>query len=486
MRAAPDDLALRNGALAGAREFLTAFGVATWQGYRVFRHVEKIAAALEAVKDGQLDRLIIEAPRQHGKTLTASWLFPVWWLGHRPTDHVLATTFSQDRADDSGRKVKHVIESDSCRAVFPHVQLDPSSHAVSRFDLTAGGSYRGVGRGGTVTGRPGSVLIIDDLIKDKEEAGSPAVQEACRDFFQYVLYPTRRPKAPIVGIWTRWGENDFGGWILREHKDDGWHVLCLRAIAEDADDPLGRELGEPLCPEMYDLAELARIRQAIGERAFLALYQQRPTPPSGRMFAREWWRFYDARPPLDSFEVIIHAWDLNLKKTTGGSFAVGQVWGQRGPHSYLLDQVRVRVDFVEVVARMEWLARAWPASAILVEDAAAGPPAIAELRRRFPNVIGIPPKGSKEQRAAAVAPMVEAGSVYLPSRAIAPWIEAFIEEASAFPQSEHNDQVDAMAHALARLSSAAGCYSIGAPADDAGGDLRERGLFVAGEDSGWP
>lgn len=439
-------------AIACARRFLTSFGLLAWPGFKAWPHVEAIASALEAVKDGQLDRLVIEAPRQHGKTLTTSWLFPTWWLGHRPTGHVIATTFNQERADDSGRKVKQLIESDRYLSIFPHLRLDPSSHAVSRFDLTRGGSYRSVGRGGTITGRPSGLIVIDDLIKDNEEAGSPAAQESCRDFYQYVLYPTRRPGAPIVGIWTRWSEDDFGGWLLREHKDDGWHVIRLRAFAE-ADDPLGRAVGAPLCPEMYGSAELQRIRAAIGERAFLALYQQRPTTPEGSRFLRGWWKHFAEPLRRDDLDFVCHAWDLNLKATKSGSFAVGQVWGRAWPRFYLLHQVRIREDFVDVVAAMRQLARDYPANAIYVEDAALGPAAVSQLRQTIPGVVAIPARGSKEQRASAIAPLVEAGNVWLPRPADAPWVQAFIEEAAAFPNGEHDDQVDAMAHALGRLSS---------------------------------
>ncbi len=158
--------------------------------------------------------------------------------------------------------------------------------------------------------------------------------------------------------------------------------------------------------------------------------------------------------PAD-FDQVLQSWDAAFKDTASSDFVVGQVWGRKGANIYLLDQVRDRMDFPATLNAIRALSNKWPeSSAKLVEDKANGPAVIAMLKNTIPGLIAIEPRGSKEARASAVSPFIEAGNVYLPSSALAYYVNDFVEECASFPKGAHDDQVDAMTQALDRLQLA--------------------------------
>jgi predicted phage terminase large subunit-like protein len=131
---------------------------------------------------------------------------------------------------------------------------------------------------------------------------------------------------------------------------------------------------------------------------------------------------------------------------------VGQVWGRRAADRYLLDQERSRMDCPSTIQAVKRLSEKWPAAVTkLIEDKANGPAVIAMLKHDLTGLIAVNPEGGKEARAHAVSPQIEAGNVYLPDSAAAPWVEHFIEECAVFPQGVYDDQVDAMTQALLRM-----------------------------------
>src|SRR5215472_9447786 len=157
---------------------------------------------------------------------------------------------------------------------------------MRRFSLTAGGSYYAVGRGGPITGRGAHLLLVDDPLKDAEEARSETIRRGLHEWYASVAYTRLQAGAAIVLIQTRWHEDDLAGWLLREHSQEGWEVVSLPAVAE-RDEDFRRE-GEALWPEEFPLRVLEQIRQAIGSAAWTSLYQQRPAAAEGAIFKRTW------------------------------------------------------------------------------------------------------------------------------------------------------------------------------------------------------
>jgi predicted phage terminase large subunit-like protein len=430
-----------------ARRSLTDYARAFYPSFETPRHIEHIAQKLEAVERGEIRRLIISMPPRHGKSLLASTYFPAWYTGRHPDRFVIAASYSQDLASDFGRSVRNIVSDPLHVATFPTSQLRDDSTAAHRFNFTAGGAYFAVGRGGPLTGRGAHLLLIDDPLKDDEEARSETVRKNLKSWFGSVAFTRLMPDAAIVLIQTRWNEDDLAGWLLRDHADEGWQTITLPAFAEERD-PLGRAIGEPLWPERYPTQVLEAIKRQQGSTAFAALYQQRPSPEEGGVIKRGWWKHYDALPA--DLDELIQSWDFAVKDN--GDYVVGQAWGRKGANAYLIDQVRDRLDFPASCHALQAFSAKYPFPAKLVEDKANGPAIIATLKEQIPGLLPVKPDGDKVARAHAVTPYIEAGNVHLPYPMRAPWINDFLEECSSFPNAVHDDQVDAMTQALHRLS----------------------------------
>lgn len=247
---------------------------------------------------------------------------------------------------------------------------------------------------------------------------------------------------------------DLAGQLIEKMNagdGDTWQVINYPAIAEH-DEP-HRKTGEPLHAERYPLEALNRIRAAVGERDWAALYQQHPVPDGGGLFKEQWIQYYRQADLPSKFDKLVTSWDMTFKDGAGSDYVVGQVWGRAGAKFYLLDQVRGQMDFVKTKAAFVSLAEKWPhAVRKLVEDKANGPAIISELRDKVAGIIPITPKESKEARAYAVSTLWEAHNVYIPDPQEAKWVgRDFVPELLSFPAGAHDDQVDAMTQALSDL-----------------------------------
>jgi predicted phage terminase large subunit-like protein len=269
---------------------------------------------------------------------------------------------------------------------------------------------------------------------------------------------------------TRWHEDDIVGRLLAAEDGHRWHVINIPALSDHDPnagqrDALGRRPGQWLISARGRTdAEWEAIRMQVGTRVFAALYQGRPSPDTGDVWRRTWWRRYhnplwSQHPQIPgAFQVrdcdeLIMSWDMAFKDTRSSDFVVGQVWARRGADVYLLDQVRKRLSFTDTVTAFRALTARWPGCVTkLVEDKANGTAVVDTLRSKIPGIVPISPTESKYSRANAVAPMIESGNVLLPDPAIALFdTDELIEEAAAFPNGAHDDQVDAASQALARL-----------------------------------
>jgi predicted phage terminase large subunit-like protein len=429
---------------AMAHEDLACYSIAQWPQFERAAHHELIISKLEAVERGEIKRLMISLPPRHGKSVITSSIFPAWVLGRHPDYHVIFATYGQELSDDFGRRVRNFIADPVHQAIFPNCRLSEDSTAAHRFNTTAGGAYFAVGRGGPITGRGTDLLLIDDPIKDREEANSETIRRALHEWYRSVAYTRLMPGGAIIIIQTRWHEDDLAGWLLREHASENWDVLRLPAIAE-RDDGFRKE-GEALWPERFPLLELERIRMAIGGRAWASMYQQRPAAADGVIFKRGWWQFFP--PPLTvELNQIVQSWDTAFKKGTENDFSVCTTWGVTGNGYYLLHLWRERVEFPELKRVLASLAEQWKPNAILVEDKASGQSLIQELKlsTALPLIL-VKVDSDKQTRAQAVTPLMETGKVFLPESA--PWVSGYVEEMACFPNGIHDDVVDATTQAL--------------------------------------
>jgi len=405
-------------------------------------------------------RIIVEMPPRHGKSHLISLWLPVWFLEWNPKKNVILTSYEADFAGRWGRAVRNVFE----KSIRLDTRIAGDSSARNRWNTTLGGGMSTAGMGGAITGKGADLLVIDDPIKNKKEADNPRLREEQWEFFNTVLYSRLEPNGSIVLLMQRWQEDDLAGRIQAEHGDD-WFVIRLPAIAED-NDQLGRNEGDPLCAERYDIDSLKSIKRAIGSRHFQALYQQQPLPSGGLMFQRDWLRYYHKEdipgilgvdPNTDPVEVM-KAWDF-LDITCDFTFEgepehdwnVIQVWGSKGPNDYLLYQLRKQTGFIGQRDMIRKIAgELFPYyTRLIIEKKANGAALIETIEQEFGGIIETKPVESKVTRAEAVTPLFEAGNVFLPHPEEAPWVdEVFLAEMLKFPSSKTADQVDSMSQRL--------------------------------------
>lgn len=411
---------------------------------------------------GDIKRLMVFMPPRHGKSLLCSQYFPAWYIG-RYKGRVILTSYEASFAASWGRLARNVLTEWGPPIFGVHVAQDSS--AADHWELEGAEGQRGVmftaGVGGAITGKGASLLIIDDPVKNMDEASSVTYRDKAWQWYTSTAYTRLEPNGRVLVIQTRWHEDDLSGRILSQSADAGdgepWTVVSLPAIAERAEEyhiagdaPFVRAEGDPLWPERFPRERLAAIRADVGGLVWSALYQQHPTPPEGGTFKREWFtRRYRELPQLTT---VIQTVDSAFKEGTASDYSVIATWGTDGRDYYVINIWRKRVAFPELVAAIRDQAALFHPSAIIVEDRASGQSAIQVLKRETNlPIIAVQPNGSKENRADAASPVFEAGKVLLPENA--PWVAEWIEEHVNFPRASHDDQVDTSSYAIARLRS---------------------------------
>ncbi|MGG6295282.1 phage terminase large subunit [Leptolyngbya sp. AN02str] len=415
---------------------------------------ERLAALLQSVADGALTRLMIFVPPRHGKSELVSRLFSAYYLYRYPERWVGINSYAAELAYTFSRAARQNFKQAGG-------SISDASSAVNHWETNSGGGVWAAGVGGPITGKGFSLGIIDDPLKNHEDASSSTIREKQKDWYDSTFYTRAEEDGAIVLLQTRWHEDDLSGWLLsKEHDEDpeGWHIVCLEAIKESGTpefppsctiEPDWRSPGEPLNPVRLGLRRLQKIRARIRGYFWQALYQQRPRPVEGNTFKESWFQRFREVP--DQLEQLIVSVDASFKGNKTSSFVVIQLWGLKGADFYLLNQQRDRMGFVatkEAIRRMidycqeEFLIAP---SAVLIEDKANGPAIIDELKTEISGLVPINPgQSSKEARAEAVSPYYEGGNVWIPESAIARFsVKDYVDEFLSFPDGVTDDQVDA-------------------------------------------
>lgn len=443
-----------------ARRTMGDFVLYVDDNYQMNWHHKLLCDYLDKLACKEIRRLMVFIPPRHGKSELVSRKFPAYLLGRNPDTSIISCSYSADLAGRMNRDVQRLIDSERYLELFPGTQL--SNQHTRRFCETRytrnnnmfevvdkKGTYRSSGVGGGITGMGGEYIIIDDPVKNREDADSATMREKVYDWYTSTLYTRLEKDGCILLTLTRWHEDDLAGKLLKAAQEgaDQWTILELPAVCEYPPKPYDvRQEGEALWKWKYDEKALEKMKATVGSRDWAALYQQHPTPGEGGTFKREWWNYYKVLP--DGLYDFVQSWDCTFKDAQSSDYVVGQVWARKGSCRYLLDQVRGRMSFTETLRAIRSLSAKWPqAIRKLVEDKANGTAVIDVLRKEIPGLIPVEPEGGKIVRANAVTAVAEAGNVYLPDPSIAPWVHDFVEEHAVFPNGANDDQVDAQTQA---------------------------------------
>lgn len=428
--AAKELLARRN-----SRKNLIEFTEYTFPKYRAAQHHRLIAEHLEKVERGEIDRLMITMPPRHGKSELATRRFPAWYLGRNPEKNIISSSYNMELATDFGRDVRDIMREPEYMALYPKLGLRADDKAAGRFSTPRGGKYIAAGVGTGVTGRGAHVFIVDDPLKDREEAESERRRDTVWNWYTSTAYTRLAKGGAIIVIQTRWHEDDLSGRLIEaeEQGKDKWVKLDLPALNN----------GKALWPEEFPVSALERIRDNIGTKDWSALYQQKPAPEEGAMFKRDWFRYYTEAPA----ELNIYAASDYAVTDSAGDYTVHIIVGV-DPHDniYVLDVWRAQassdiwiesaIDLAALHKPLQWAEE----GGVIVK--AIGPALERRMteRRVYFARQAIPSIANKEARAQSISARYAMGKVYHPAGA--PWLAEYERELLSFPYAKHDDQVD--------------------------------------------
>ena len=427
---------------------------------------EEIDSFLEDVVQKKSPRLMLFAPPRSGKTEIVSRRFPAYTLGRFPDMSFIATSYASDLSTRNNRDVQRIIDEPIFNSIFPNVRLNGKNiRTVSRsswlrnsdiFEIVDHkGVYRSSGVGGGITGMGGDILIVDDPIKDAEQANSVVYRDKVWDWFTSTLYTRSSFGGGILIILTRWHEDDLAGRLLEQMKKgegDTWKVINFPAIAEE--DEVFRKEGEPLQAERFNIDSLNNIKKAVGSRVWSSLYQQRPSAVEGSLFKRENWQYYKplTNVPQDlikqlNIKRVIQGWDTAFKKTDSSDYSAGLTIGVSDNAYFLLDLFKEKCEYPELKRVVQQYADKWKPQVVLVEDKASGQSIIQELKRntRMP-ILAYRVDKDKIARANAVTPIHESRLCFLPEGE--KWVMDFVDSLSIFPNGSYDDDVDSFTMVL--------------------------------------
>lgn len=412
-----------------------------------WKYLLKIRQHLNKVTEGTTKRLMLFLPPRHGKSEMVTVRYPAWMIERDPTRRVIVGSYNQTLADKFSRKTRRI-------AIERGVALSKDRTAVADWETTQGGGLRSIGVGGGITGHGANLIVIDDPVKSREESSSQVYRDKVYDWYTDDLYTRLEPGGSIILIMTRWHEDDLAGRILNSEDGENWEVINLPAIAEE-NDQLGREVGEPLCPDRYDLKELRKIRIVLG-RSWWALYQQRPQEQEGEMFKRSWFEMVTTTP--EEMQRVRY-WDKAATQDDG-DYTVGTLMGydEKTELFYVEDIVRgqwattKRDGIIRDTAKQDYkryggTVKTWWEE----EGGSSGKDASAAT---YKLLTGFPCEhdkvtGSKEVRAEPFAAQCGAGNVkYLKGILFDNWIN----ELATFPNGTYDDQVDSASGAFNKLA----------------------------------
>ena len=409
-----------------------------------------MAHALGEVAAGNRQRLLITVPPRSGKSLLASIALPAFILGRDPTRRSICASYSGELATKLARDCRTVMVDRAYRHLFPATVI-AGKNTESELE-TAHGRFRySTSVGGTLTGRGGNFIVIDDPMKP-DEAMSRAAREHVWEWFTGTVGSRLDNKSEdaMIIVMQRLHVDDLVGRLLDR---GGWQHLSLPAIAESEQViPIGhgrsfiRRPGDVLDPIREPRETLDQVRRDQGSATFEAQYQQQPVPEEGGLVSWKWFRSYDRPPVREQYDLMVTSWDTAMKDRELNDYSVGiRALIKPNGQVFILDVIRERMGYTTLrKCIVDEIAMA-QATAALIEDAGSGTILLQDLYGHAP-VIGQRPQGEKAVRLQAVTPMIEAGQVYLPAQA--PWLEQFKRELLSFPASANDDQVDALSQLL--------------------------------------
>jgi predicted phage terminase large subunit-like protein len=381
--------------------------------------------------------------------------FPSWHLGRYPHHEFIITSHTASLAEKFSRRIRERLRDKKYGTLFPNTKLHKDSQSVQQWNTEKGGGLLAAGVGGAILGSGAHVLVIDDPIKNAEEAQSESVLEQIWEWFATTAYTRLAPGGGVLIIMQRWSGVDLAGMLQKKAaagEGDEYEVVSYPAIAEE--DEKYRRKGEALHEARYPLERLEAIKRTLDDWMWSALFQQKPTRDEGSYFSKEMVRLYDDDElPPDEELTFYSTWDFAISQKQRADWTVGISAGvDKNGQIWLVDRVRGRMDSFEIAEAMLQMWEDRPHDIMAGEQGqiklALGPYLMKEAEDRglydFELQELSTGRRDKVQRARAAQGLMRRGKVLIPKNAA--WRSELVEELMSFPNGEHDDQVDALAY----------------------------------------
>ena len=416
-----------------------------------------LSNALMQVAAGKIKHLMVFMPPRHGKSELTSKYFPAWFLGYNPDKHVILTSYEADFAASWGRKARNVL-TEFGPELF-NVTVSSDSSAANSWGISGHtGGMNTAGVGGPITGKGADLLIIDDPVKNAEEAQSKTYRDKAAEWYKSTAYTRLEPGGAVIIIQTRWHEDDLSGRLLKEEQGK-WTVIKFPALAED-NDPLGRLPGEALSPHRYNVDALIKIKSTLGPYWWNALYQQRPTAQEGSIFKNEHFKYCTIENGMFVLEtgtgiktvpyngcMFFQICDPAVSTKASADYFVLITWALTPDNDLIrVDSIRTRLEGPDQINLFKQQYTRWKPAFQGVESAGLGKTLYQMLVRAGLPIRELKAETDKVTRALPAAARMEAGCIYLLQGA--PGTEDFIDELLTFPKGAHDDQVACLSYAV--------------------------------------
>jgi predicted phage terminase large subunit-like protein len=407
------------------------------------------------IEDKKNPRLMLQMPPRHGKSTIASQEFPAWVLGHHPEWEIMGCSYAESLALDFSRAVRERLRDPEYHVLFKDTRIDRENQNAQGWKTTKKGGFLPAGVGGAITGKGAHILIIDDPVKNSQEAESETTRESIGNWYDSTAYTRLAPGGGVLVIQTRWHMDDLSGRLeykMREGNGDVFEIVRYPAMATE--DEQWRKKGEALHAARYDEGQLTMIRKAVGERTWSALYQQNPVPDEGAAFQQSMIQYY--RPhELPEELTKVSTWDLAIGQKEVNDKTVGMTWGKDVTGQYwFVDCRRGHFDAMEIVDEIcDNYIKHKPTTVGIEKDKvgqAVGSFLDTEIESRelyglYIEELSPAREGNKLHRCRSLQGLMRRGKVFLPHPDDAPWVYEFVSELMQFPYGRRDDHVDAAA-----------------------------------------
>jgi hypothetical protein len=320
-------------------------------------HIYALAYQLEQVRCGKVKRLNVNFPPRMLKSFICSVVFPAFILGHDPTKRVIVLSYSAELAIKLSNDFRAIITAPWYRLLFPETRISGTKNTEFEVVTTHHGFRQGTSIDGSVTGRGGDLIIIDDPLKPMD-ALSDSKRERVNDLYKTTLRTRldNKQSGAIIVVMQRLHSDDLAGTVQRFPE---WTTLSLPAIAEQEENiQIGehdyhvRHAGDVLHPERESLQDLEDTRSQMGWYSFAAQYQQAPIAARGNMIDPHWIRRYAELPNRTSSSIMLQSWDTASKEGELNDYSACATLLFHQQEIYVVDMLRDRFDYPTLRARV--------------------------------------------------------------------------------------------------------------------------------------